>query len=80
MPETPQQEVYRLQQEIARRLDRLNQILGNPPITDVVGTTSTRMRRYMNAVSDHQPARPEAEPYVHFPEPTRPRDPEPGED
>jgi hypothetical protein len=56
MTETPQQEVYRLQIEISKRLSRINQILGGPDVTDVVvGTTSTRMRRYMNAIEHPQP-------------------------
>ena len=66
--ETPQQEIYRLQCEISRRLDRINELQDGPPIENVVGTTSNRMRRYMNAISDRdQPQLFDDAPYVSFP-------------
>ena len=89
MVETRIQEVQRLQQEITQRQRRVFELNVQPPspayggYDRVVGpycpvprcsdgTSSERMRRYMRDVSDKQ--------QQQFPEPARPRLPEPGDD
>jgi hypothetical protein len=77
MPETCQQEVQRLQQEIAQRQARIFELLYG--MERPAGTTSNKMRQYMHEVSDkHQQRQASDEPYVQFPEP--PRQPNPGDD
>jgi hypothetical protein len=79
MTETTQQEVQRLQQEIAQKQARIFELLYASPTSS--GTVSNKMRQYMHQVSDKvQHQRQADEPYVQFPEPARPREPNPGDD